>query len=251
MARIRWRDYQASLAPQWLRKDGVDEAWFEGLGDEKQQLEDLMRESLRAKLPGVCAPDSLAAVGGDRGFVQGPTETVDQFRARVLAAWDLWYYAGTAYGVLTVLRLAGYPNVAIIIQQGYIYTLDISGNLVITYSGGPFSLGYPNFWNRFRVIFYAPLPASWLPAPANIPANNSDEANNIRNIIRTWKPAHADLKDIVIWYAGLIWGFPTGGAPAYWGAGTWGGGFWGVTSAGNTWGGAGLVYGGSTVVWTP
>lgn len=251
MARIPWDDYQQEIAPYWLRKDGYDAAWFRALGDEKDQLEYRTRESLYARFPDYAAPDALEQIGADRSLIQGPGQSESQFRAYVKDAWTIWELGGTCFGILRALRVAGYANVAILIQQGYIYTLDVNGDLVITYSGAPFSLGFPNFWNRFRVIFYPPLPPSWLPAPANIPASNSDEARYIINTINTWKAAHAILKDVVIWYSGLVWGFPVGGGATYWGASTWGGGLWNGTGAGNVWGGAGLTWGGGAVIWTP
>lgn len=221
-APIRWQDYQAELAPPWLRQ-GAGEAWLRGVGDAKDGLELRLRESVKARFPAEAPLDALTRIGGDRGGLErGVTETDAAWRARLRGAWDVWPWAGTPTGVLRALWYAGYTSVVLITGTGRAHTLNGSLDVVTTPAAGLVPSG---FWNGFRVLFVAPLPAAWVPTP---PANNSDEVNTLRRLVKTWKPGHAILEDLVV-VQGNIWGFP----------GT------------QTWGQGGLTWGGATTVWTP
>lgn len=217
----RWKDYQPELAPPWLRT-GAGEAWLTALGDAKDALEARVRAAVKARFVATAPPDALAVIAAERGIERGVAETLESWRERTRASWDIWPWAGTPTGVLRALSYAGYPNVSLITGTGRAHTLDGSLNVVTTLAGGSMPSG---FWNGFRVLFTAPLPASWSPT---LPANGSDEVNTIRRLVKRWKPGHAIFEDIVV-IQGTVWGFP----------------------ATQTWGQGGLVWGGATTVWTP
>jgi hypothetical protein len=221
-APIRWQDYQAELAPPWLRQ-GAGEAWLRGVGDAKDGLELRLRESVKARFPAEAPLDALTRIGGDRGGLErGVTETEAAWRARLRGAWDVWPWAGTPTGVLRALAFAGYTSVVLVTGTGRAHTLDISGNVVTTLAGDVMPSG---FWNGFRVLFVSPLPPSWVPTP---PSNGSDEVNTLRRLVKQWKPGHAIFEDMVV-VQGNVWGFP----------------------ATQTWGQPGLTWGGGTTIWTP
>lgn len=221
MAPTSFKQYQTSLAPWWARKS-QGEAWFFGLGDLKDALEDRTRQAVKARFPSYCPPDALALIGDERQIEQGVTETEASYRSRLLNAWDIWPFAGTAYGVLLALYYAGYTNTYIAIANGHFYSLDGSLALVDTPATSPLTFT-PPFWNTFRIIFPAPLIPSW----SSVPLNASDEVNTIRRLVVRWKAGHAKFVDMVVVTSGNVWGFP----------------------AALAWGSGGLVWGGTTTVW--
>lgn len=224
MAPTTYQDYQEGVAPRWLRT-GVGSNWFRAQGDAKDKLELWVKDAVKARFPSLAPPDALAVIGGDRQLDQGVTESEADYRVRLRKAWSVWPWAGTPTGLLRAFLYAGYPNVALLTAQGDTHTLDGSGDVVTTHTPGGFSFS-PPFWNVFRVLFFAPLPASWSPS---LPANNSDEVNGLRRIVRLWKAAHAKQVDFVV-VEGAVWGFPT-------------------TQA---WGDSGLDWGSTgTTTWTP
>lgn len=148
-------------------------------------------------------PDAVTRIGGERQLEQGTTETLESFRARLLDAWTVWQFAGTAYGVLLALYYAGYTNALIAIPNGFIYSLDGSQQLVATAS--PPLVFTKGFWNEFRIIFPQPLNPSWSPIPGNL----SDEVQAIRRLVVRWKAGHALFDGMVVMESGAIWGYPT------------------------------------------
>lgn len=221
-----WKQYQLSLAPRWLRNPN-GETWLSAHGDQKDDFEVMLRDAVMARFISICAPDVLERIGGERQLPKGLIETTDEYRARLLSAFDIWKFAGTALGLLRALHYAGYVagSVYVLIAQGQTYTLDTNLNLVTTVKSGGYAFS-PAFWNVFQVIFVAPFPASWSGTP---PGNTSDEVKSIRAIINLWRSAQAILAQMVV-LTGPVWGFP-------------------LTQV---WGQASLVWGGATpaVVWT-
>src|SRR6267142_201537 len=77
-------------------------------------------------------------------------------------------------------------------------------------------------WSKFTVLFPLPLiPPNWGWA-GGIPASNSAEANFIRSLIQTWKPASSTCDRIVIQTQGKLFGYPAaqlwGTSGQLWGA---------------------------------
>lgn len=197
-----------------------------GLGDQKDDFEVYTRESVQARFISVASPDILEKIGGERQLPRGPIETVASYRARLIAAFETWVFAGTSLGLLRALHYQGYTagTVYILIAQGEVNTLDTNLNLVKTNQPSGFAF-IPAFWNVFQIIFTAPFPASWSGVP---PGNTSDEVNSIRKTVGIWKSAQAILQNMVV-VQGLVWGFPVG----------------------QNWGGGGLTWGGTPVIWSP
>lgn len=225
---------------------------FQGaLGDVEDSLIDRAKQAVKASYPLLAPPDALTAIGAEMQLPQGPNEGTAAYAARLADAFSLWPWAGTPFGLLRALWDAGYTNAVLAQVVGAKqYTLDASGNLVISSGGSwtPTFAGDP-FWARFDLIFPSPLPASW--QTGGVPAVTSAEAQYIMRIIQLWKPGYARLRRVIAQTGGAIWGYP---ATATWGTGTWGGTevvwgtgkMWGVPAE-QVWGTATGTYGGGEI----
>lgn len=164
-----YKDFQLSGVPLWLRDAKGLDAYHLALGDAKDGLLERMKASIALRLPLRAPTDALDEIGVERGIPRGDSEADASYAARLQGAWDTWPYAGTAQGVLAALKLAGL-TAALVQQTKYGYTLDGSGNVVITTLGGT---GWQadtalTKWNRFTVIILPPFPLSWLSASAPV-----------------------------------------------------------------------------------
>jgi hypothetical protein len=199
-------EFQEQNAPGWLQgEDG--KRWSRAQGEAKDGLLARAVEAVKLRMPGICPPDGLAAIGSERGMPRGPNESTESYRARIADAWQTWPWAGTAYGLLRALRAAGYVSVTIAQVLRRAYALDANGDLVVTVLDPGWGTGDGGaFWSKFAVIFYAPGP---LP-PAGDP---TDQLTLIRLLVRQWKSAHATCDGIYVVRSGWMFGFP----PTPWG----------------------------------
>lgn len=207
-----YKDHLVDIAPPWLRS-AVGEAFQRGIGDVKDSLLARAKEAVKARFPLIAPSDALHQTGGERQLPRAPGETDATYATRVRGAWDVWPWAGTAYGTLVALRDAGYPGVSLIISKGMEYALDSgTGELIIN------DLGYATFdsyWSRFWVYFSpAAFPSGWAGTP---PSVSSNEGKFILGLVKKWKSAHARFDRVVFQGTGAMWG------TVPWGSVTWGG----------------------------
>lgn len=221
----------------------------------------LTKLAIKARFPDDAPADALVHIGHERGLIQGgsiagSSESNADFATRLKTAWDTaWPYAGTPLAILLQLYYSlSYTNVAIVQQNGLVYTLttppnaDPTTSLVIsnadllTAPAAPqppatktIPVGNPwwrfddntDFCSRFAVIFGSPLPASWtsiVNPPTVSSAPSLSEVNAIRAIIQQWRNAEATCMGIYVQSSGKLWGWPLS---ENWGAAT---GNWGGTS---------------------
>jgi hypothetical protein len=225
MAPKTYRELALEVAPPFLL--GTDgEAFLRALGDQRDALVERIKAGVKARFPKEAAPDSLNAIGAERGLPRGPVETDSTYADRLQNAWDVWSWAGTPTGVLRALYTAGYTNVRLVTQRR-MHELDSNQDVVTTVLDEPrgFPPG-PSFWNTFLVWFPQPWISAW---SGGAPANNSAEADAVRRLVNQWKPGIAHV-------AGYI-------------ATVVGGHFWG--EPGLEWGDVGLDWGGANVHWDP
>lgn len=218
-----YKDYIIDISPTWLQEaDG--QSFSRGYAQLKDAAIASAKQAVLERMPDRASPEALELLGGERQLDKGTAETEDEFRARIKDAWSQWQYAGTAYGVLLALKLAGYSNVHLLVHNGKYYTLDSGGDLSVAEAPGGVLATNPDFWNVFTLLFYSPLASWWAPS---VPSEFSDEMENIRRLVKLWKPAHAIFSSIKIHESGLLWGFPST----------------------LEWGGSGLVWGGSAITY--
>jgi hypothetical protein len=215
------------LAPAWLSRP-AGKAWLGAFGDQKDWLTELTKQAVKARCADVAPSDALPLIGAERQLVRGVTETEADFRARILAAWDLWQYGGTAYGLLRALVTAGYPGPVIQTQgSAQQFQLDSGGALVVQSLTPPMHLGGTpsELWSDFGIVIPKPWPARWGGVAL---ADGTNEQKTFAAMVASWKPAHARCVKIVV-QDGNLWG-----------------------SGGLTWAGASLKWGqGTNTNWTP
>jgi hypothetical protein len=81
--------------------------------------------------------DVLPLVGAERGLPRYPIETPDQYRARLLDAWNAYKFAGSEQTIERQFELAGYPGVDITFDPAAL---------------GPNGEAAP-YWSQFWVYF--------------------------------------------------------------------------------------------------
>lgn len=180
--------------------------------------------------------DALDAIGYDRGLPRAASESPadsggarDQaYAARLLAAWSIWAYGGSHYGILRALQLAGYssPGAIIVQDNGRYSTLTGGAGTVADITFGTLAVcadrGRPgwtfdartDFYSRFGLVFTS------MPAALSTPAGQSA----LNALVHLWRPAKALFAGTWVITSARIWGFaaspPT--LPT-WGTGNWGG----------------------------
>lgn len=224
------REYQRDiLAPGWLQ-DPVGRAFLDAFGAEKDVLSGWANEAVKARMPGICPADAVGVLSAERGIDRALVETDASFRARVKAAWDIWQWAGTPYGLLLALYWAGYTptdgKILLQVQNGKQYALrddfdpglhDAASALVISNMAAPVHLGgTPELWSEFAVLLVQPWPARWSGSP---PADGSAEQQTASALVAKWKPGHARCVKFNV-VSGPTWGLNMTWGSFVWGAGT-------------------------------
>lgn len=229
----------APVAPPWLLQP-AGAAWLKGLGLSLDDCVIRAKDAVKASFPLLAPVDALPIIGQEVNMPRGAAESVADYRARLADAWNLWQYAGTAYGMLIILAAAGFPHVVLQTQTGMSITLsgsydpankDPINDLVITTLPPPVHLGgEPELWTQFTANIVPPFPARW---GGVIPAYGSDEQKSFLALVLTWKSAHSMCVAIRV-IDGPTWGF----AGLVWGGFVWGSGTvvtW-LPQPGATWG---------------
>lgn len=218
-----FKDFLLDLLPPWLR-DPAGEAWPRSTGDAMDDILARARAGVRDHLP-IATPsytppaDALDAIGAERQLPRAVGEGDADYMARLRGSFDAWASSGTALGLLTALKALGYPTARVMIIRRLMYSLDGSGNLVITGLPTGFGIGSwmvratRTFWSEFQVLFASDeLPSIATGAPSDwataLPAANSDEMAALIATVKRWRPADARCAGIIAVTAGQCWGYP-------------------------------------------
>lgn len=101
---MTYESYQRELHPPPLRGD-MGEAFHGVLGRAKDALVTLAKDAVYIgqtsdpdALGRETPDDGLERLGADADLEMGAIESPQDYRARILGAWDLWGWAGTPYG---------------------------------------------------------------------------------------------------------------------------------------------------------
>lgn len=197
------------------------------LGEMFDEQRDRLLQGVLARFPvqgsvdangvyGIPPSDALDAMGEDRGLPRAPSEADAAYAVRLQAAWDQWDYAGSHYGLLRALQVAGYSAMVIVQDNGRYAQLtggagtvaDLSmGTLMTcvdrpgTTAGWMFDPLQGVFYSQFGLVFTAD--AANLQTPAGQAVLNQ--------IVAAWKPAKTNytMAWVILAGAGVL-GWPTG-----------------------------------------
>lgn len=154
--------------------------------------------------------DCLALKGTEYLMPRYPGESAVAYRARLLAVWCTWPFAGSDQAIVEQLTAAGFPSAKIALYN---------------HRPGP-NGAYP-YWSQFWVVWTTPsvrVSGSWGPFVSDgsgIVTTNDQDADLIRAIVKKWKPADwicrglavevvppAALWNNFLWNNGAEWGGP-------------------------------------------
>jgi hypothetical protein len=170
---VGFKDYMPQYLPPWLHgPNGL--AWARAIGDVKDGMTATLKERVAARfpvrpgtsLPPIAPTGALEALGREQQMPRALGESDAEYAARLADAFDIWAYAGTAYGLLRALRAAGFGAARICISKGKRYSLDADGGLVVEAMPAGSWCTEPEpqpFWSRFVVLFDVAtgLPPDW------------------------------------------------------------------------------------------
>ncbi len=224
----------------WLPTQGVpdtpnDGGWLRGtqgqalsraLGTEADLQQFLLLQGLLARFPtkgnadsdgkyGLAPADALDQTGADRLLRRGPAESDAAYAPRLQAAWDAWEFAGSHWGVLRALQLAGYADMLIVQDNGrYCYLTGSTGDIATDLAFGTLMTclnrpgdangwmfdGRVDFYSRFAIVFTADA------------ANLADPSGQkiLVDIVNQWKPSKDQFVAAYVILAGQLMGWPTG-----------------------------------------
>lgn len=194
-------DLQA-LDPRWL-SGPMGAAWRRASLDQKAVTLDRMKCAVKMRFPELAPADAQARIGVERQIDRSPVDTNATYGARLVDAWNIWRWSGTAYGVLLALRDAGYPHAMIAIVHGRLYSLASDGDLVIaTLPAGSWRCDATSvFWSKFVVV----LPSN--PWGEN-PASDDPRIDQIRRLVRRWKSRFSTFSQLIVINSGRTLGYP-------------------------------------------
>ena len=132
------------LGPNWMH-DAVGDAYWGSVGKMFDDQVSRMKTAVKARFPDFAAAggmaDALELQGKDRLLPRGGStpgandEALATWATRLKAAFSTWALAGSAKGLLTELKIQGFPGsggTSICNHVGRRYYLDGSGDLVVT-----------------------------------------------------------------------------------------------------------------------
>lgn len=230
-----YTQWMLSLPIRWLTGNPVAAAYTQVFGTVTDNQCLRLNEAVKQGIVSVASDDALPYIAQERGLIQGPTETIDEFRARLLDVWRVWPFAGTAVGELLQLYYQGYTDGYLIQSNGLMQYL----NNPISENSADFPADQINrllcptnllidspdgYWFSMPVrSFLTPIPSSlWDYSatmstgtgvqqtnryiilfksapdvwPGGIPTET--QLNIFRSIINTWGPARAIFEGIVV-----------------------------------------------------
>lgn len=222
------------FAQQTVPDCASDGAWLRGpqgqalsraMATEIELQNNLLRQGLLARFPakgntdtvtkqyGLPPSDALDQIGADRLLPRGPGESDATYSARLLAAWAAWEFAGSHYGVLRALNLAGYANMVIVQDNGRYSQLTGSAGDITDLTFGTLMTcvnrgGKPGWTFDTRVDFYSRFAIVFTADASNLSTDAGQKT--LVSIVNNWKPAKAQFVAAYVILSGRLFGWPIG-----------------------------------------
>jgi hypothetical protein len=183
------------LAPPWLR-GRWGEAWNGTVGLAMDMVAEGAMQAVKARFIKGAPSDALPYAGTDRQIERAPGESDDQYRARLLGAFETWRLAGTNKGITTALAVIGYPNARVFESHDW-----FPGN--------------PRWW-RFWVVIDPPHGfTTWKVGDGTKlgmkllgldKAGDKSAVDLLRRVVRKWKAAHTVCEKLIVVLSGKLLG---------------------------------------------
>ena len=105
-----WSTYiSGTVAPPWLQGTWASR-WLEACATEKDIAQEQIAQSIKLRFPSYCHKDALLYIGYDRQIERQLDDTDNEYRNKLLRAFDTWRWAGTRVGVLNAMVALGYRS---------------------------------------------------------------------------------------------------------------------------------------------
>lgn len=224
------RDSFSRGMPPWLLR-AIGNRLFYSIGTVLDGVNSLLREGVKARMPGVGTPGALASIGDDRLIDRGPTEPDENYAGRLTSAFDTWRVMGNPYKLLLNLAAFFSPSIQglrLVSDRGVWYTLDPdtydaanpSDDCITRRRGSddagttnwnwdPIAAGAPpyRYWRGWVIIDAAGRWSQWHVGTDGVIVGDGhtvgstatlEEVASIRRIVRRCKPAGAHVVSIIV-----------------------------------------------------
>jgi hypothetical protein len=202
--------YLLQIVPTWLR-GRFGGGWMESLGLVQDGQVEAARQAVLARFVTRAPVDGLPLLASERQLERLPPDTDDSWRARLLAAWDWWAWAGTKRGIRDILLATGYAT-GVEIRNAH------------EWPSGPGVQGWATFWVILTGHGWTDDgtwgdPGTWGDGGTWGSSASPEEVDRVLRLVRQWKPAEAYCGGVLVMLGGELWGFPEGtwGDPGVWG----------------------------------
>jgi hypothetical protein len=225
---MAYAEWLATQGPSWIL-DPVGKALARTTGAAYDAQRDRILQGVLARFPTagqldtdptsstfgqlLTAPtDALDEIGADRELRRGPGESDAAYAARLLAAWDIWPFAGSHYGVLRALKIAGYVGAITLQDNGRWAKLTGSAGTIADLTIGSLMTcadraGSPPGWTfDGRTTFYSRMGIVFEATAANLESVSGQAILNA--IVNEWRPAGTAFVGTWVILAGNLLGWP-------------------------------------------
>lgn len=144
--RTSYTAWMAGLNIPWLTGRDIGQKYAEVFGTVMDNQAELERQAIKQRMPLLCAEDALQFIGEERGNVLGGEDSsTDTYRLRLQNAWYYWNVGGSAYSILHELYYQGYTTLALVQQNGLVFTLSTGLAYIIDKGGSGGILSLVNY----------------------------------------------------------------------------------------------------------
>jgi hypothetical protein len=156
--------------------------------------------------------DALDEIGADRGLRRGPGESNAAYAVRLLGAWDFHMFAGSHYGILRSLVIAGYVDPIIVQDNGRWSRLTGSAGTIADITFGTLmncaDRGRPGWMFDTRMDFYSRFGIIFETDASNLQTASGQAV--LKEIVDEWGPGKATFVGTWVILAGRLLGWPVG-----------------------------------------
>lgn len=126
--------------------DSQGQAFQATFGRTKDRGIVLYKEAAKLRYPSTDRPDALPYQGHDRRILRAPTETDEQYAARLLTAHEIWLWAGTPTAMVNIFKPYGYTSATCAVRGTHEGLASWDGNSAWFSRFAIYLSGSPGYW---------------------------------------------------------------------------------------------------------